>query len=258
MLENFHIAAIIKQGAQTQLLQIPLHQRLQDSLVESWEEQYEAFMNERQEIDFNVGYKPDEHECFCLQNYDPPDWLAEEDSQTISDSGAIGRNQELLHAIKGVAAFAQNDQGEEVVLFQNFGPSRVIRPGRFLFQEGGTYRSPRRSGLTLDRKLSAVYLSSDRKLLFESFRIVNSFLPLADSYKEASEQEILVVLNHNLLASEDPNAIAIGASLWFRQRFAMLKDSGVLDNYSAQDIQSRSQGYDVSIRVSEWENSLSV
>ena len=136
------------------------------------------------------------------------------------------------------------------MLFQNFGPSRVIRPGRFLFLEGGTYRSPRRSGLTLDRKLSAVYLSSDRKLLFESFRTVNSFLPLADSYKEASEQEILVVLNHNLLASEDPNVIAIGANQWFRKRFAMLKDSGVLDNYSAQDIQSRSQGYDVSIRVS--------
>ena len=97
MLENFHIAAIIKQGVQTQLLRIPLHQTLQDSLVESWEEQYEAFMNERQEIDFNVGYKPDEHECFCLQNYDPPDWLAEEDSQTISNSGAIGRNQELLN-----------------------------------------------------------------------------------------------------------------------------------------------------------------
>ena len=249
MLENFHLAAIIKQGAQTQLLQIPLHQRLQDSLVESWEEQYEAFMNERQEIDFNVGYKPDEHECFCLQNYDPPDWLAEEDSQTISDSGAIGRNQELFHTIKGIAAFAQNDQGEEVVLFQNFGPSRVIRPGRFLFQEGGTYRSPRRSGLTLDRKLSAVYLSGDRKLLFESLRTVNSFLPLADSYKEASEQEILVVLNHNLLASEDPNAIAIGANQWFRKRFAMLKDSGVLDKYSAQEIKSRSKGYNVSITI---------
>ena len=37
----------------------------------NWEEQYEAFMN----ADFNVGYKPDEHECFCMQDYDLPDWL---------------------------------------------------------------------------------------------------------------------------------------------------------------------------------------
>ena len=38
-------------------------------------------------------------------------------------------------------------------------------------------------------------------------------------------------------------------SLWFRQRFAMLKDSGVLDKYSAQEIKSRSKGYNVSITI---------
>ena len=250
MLENFHLATIIKQGAQTQLLRIPLHRTLQDSLVESWEEQYGAFMNDRQEIAFSAGYNPEDHECFCLQNYDPPDWLAEEDSQTISDSDAVGRDQGLFHAIKGVVAFAQHDQDEEIVLFQNFSRSRVIRPGLYLFQEAGTYRSSERPGLTLDRRLSAVYLPSDRKLLFKSFRTVNSFLPLADFYEEASEQTIREILDHELLAPEDPGALAIGADQWSRKRFAMLKDSGVLDNYSAQEIQSRSNGYDVSIHIS--------
>lgn len=35
MLENFQLTAIIKQGAETRLLRIPLHQALQDTLAES-------------------------------------------------------------------------------------------------------------------------------------------------------------------------------------------------------------------------------
>ena len=136
-----------------------------------------------------------------------------------------------------------------MVLFQNFSRSRVIRPGRFLFLKNNTYESTERPGLTLDEKLSAVYQPTQSKLQFRNFRTVNSFLPLAEFYKEASEQEILIVLKHNLLASEDPNAMATGANQWFRKRFAMLKDSGVLDNYSAQEIKSRSNGYDVAIAI---------
>jgi hypothetical protein len=33
MLENFQLAAIVKQGSQTRLLRIPMHQALQDELA---------------------------------------------------------------------------------------------------------------------------------------------------------------------------------------------------------------------------------
>ena len=124
-----------------------------------------------------------------------------------------------------------------------------IQPGRALFLKNNTYESIEHPGLTLDKKLSAIYKPAESKLLFRNFRTVNTFLPLSDFYKEASEQEILVVLDHKLLAPEDSNAIATGANQWFRKRFALLKDSGVLDNYSAQEIQSRSNGYDVSVHI---------
>ena len=62
-----------------------------------------------------------------------------------------------VDSIKGILGFAQDDHGEELVLFQNFSRSRVIRPGRFLFLKNNTYESTERPGLTLDEKLSAVY-----------------------------------------------------------------------------------------------------
>ena len=40
MLENLQLTAIVQQGAQTRLLRIPLHQDLQKTLAENWENQF--------------------------------------------------------------------------------------------------------------------------------------------------------------------------------------------------------------------------
>lgn len=251
MLENFQLAAISRQGGETRLLRIPLHQGLQNTLAANWQDQHEAFVEDVEEIDFNAGYQPEEHERFHLQNYELPEWLAEEDSQSVPALDAIANDDGLLDATKGIVAFARNDDGEELMLFQNFSRSHVIRPGRFLFLRNDTYETTQRPGLTLDGKLSAVYMPADKKLLFHNFRTVNTFLPLADFYEEASEQQIKEVLGHKLLAPEDADTLATDANQWFRKRFAMLRDSGVLDAYSAKEIQARSKGYDVAIHVSK-------
>ena len=67
MLENFQLAVITKQGTETNLLSIPLYQDLQDDLTENWQDQYRRFVFGIQEIDFNAGYNPEEHECFLFK-----------------------------------------------------------------------------------------------------------------------------------------------------------------------------------------------
>lgn len=250
MLENLQLAAIVRQGAQTRVLRVPLHQALQDTLAQTWQDQYDAFVDGVQEIDFNAGYKPEAHERFCLEGYELPEWLGDEDSESAADLEAITNDDTLLDATKGIVAFVRVD-GAEVMLFQNFSRSHVIRPGRFLFLQDNTYDTTRRPGLTLDRKLSAVYWPPEQKLLFHNFRTVNTFLPLADFYEEASEQEIREVLGHERLAPEDMDAMARDSNQWFRKRFAMLRDSGVLDQYTTRQILQRSNGYDVDIRTSD-------
>lgn len=249
MFENFQLALIAKSGAQMRLLRVPLHQDLQASLAESWAQQYAAFVAGIQEVDFNAGYTPEEHECFRLLDYALPNWLRDESSQTIQHLAPISAHEELMVSAKGIAAFARNEQGEEMVLFQNFSRSHVIQPGRFLFLERDTYVSAPNAGLSLDGKLSALYLPLQQKLLFLNFRTTNSFLPLAEFFVEASEQEIREILNHPLLAPENPEALAVGANQWFRKRFAMLQDSGILNQYTAQDIAQHSAGYGVDIHL---------
>ena len=70
-------------------------------------------------------------------------------------------------------------------------------------------------------------------------------------YEEASEDTIREILSHKILVPEDVEALAIDANQWFRKRFAMLRDSGVLDQYSPQQIKKRSKNYDVEIQISK-------
>lgn len=250
MLEYFQLVAIVRQAQQTRLLRIPLHQALQDELARSWAAQYEAFADGVDEIDFNAGYTPESHERFRLNDYRLPDWLNGESSQTAGDLDAINNDDALFDSTKGLVAFARDD-GAEVILFQNFSHSHVIRPGRFLFLQNNTYETTERPGLTLDNKLSAAYLGVDQKLLFHNFRTVNTFLPLEDFYEEASTEQIREVLNHQALTAEDVDALAVDSNQWFRKRFAMLRDSGMLDRYTVKQIQQRSRSYDVDVRIRE-------
>lgn len=249
MLNNFQLAVIAKKNGQTQLYQIPLHQALQETLAESWQLQYESFVDDIQEIDFDAGYNPEDHERFKLVAYELPAWLQAENSQTVATLDSISQHEDIIDSIKGIAAFARNEQGEELILFQNFSRSHVIRPGQFLFLQNDTYETANRPGLTLDGKLSAVYLKLEQKLLFHNFRTTNTFLPLADFYEDASENEIREVLNHDLLAAEDAEALSVDANQWFRKRFAMLKDSKILDNYTAKQIKAHSKGYEIEIQI---------
>lgn len=249
MLENFQLAAIVRKGGKTHLLKIPLHQDLQGVLAESWEAQYEAFTENVEEVDFNPAYTTEESERFYLEDYEPPDWLADQTSQTVHALDSIRDHEDLIESVRGIVGFARNDQGEELVLFQNFSRTHVIQPGRFLFLKNDTYESAQRTGLRLDGKLSAVYQPDQNRLLFHNFRTTNTFLPLSDFYEEASEEEIMEVLSHDLLAPEDAEAMAESANQWFSKRFAMLKESGILDQYTAKQIKAHSKGYEVDIQI---------
>jgi hypothetical protein len=251
MLHNFQLAAIVKQGAAVQLKRIPMHQALQQTLAATWGTQLDAFLDQAQEIAFDAGYQPEEHERFALYDFEPPEWLADETSTSIGDLDPINQEEEFIASIKGITGFARDDNGDELVLFQNFSRSHVIRPGTFLLLRNGTYESTERPGLTLDTKLAAVHFPAEHKLLFLNFRTVNTFLPLGDFYEEASEQQIREVLAHDKLMPVNIDAIATGSNQWFRKRFAMLRDSGVLDQYPAEQIQARSSGYDIEIHVRE-------
>lgn len=249
MLENFHLVTIAKTGSVMRLYQIPLHQDLQDTLAENWQLQLDAFMVDIQEIDFDAGYVPEYHECFRLNDFELPLWFHGQSSETVGNLDSISRHENMMGAITGLAAFARNDRREELILFQNFSRGHVIKHGHSLLLSGNTYGTVTHPGLMLGNDISAVFTAADRKLLFQNFRTTNTFLPLGSFYREASAQDIREVLSHDRLDAEDVEALATGANQWFRKRFAMLRDSEILDNFDAVQIKAHSDGFEVDVRI---------
>lgn len=249
MLKDFQLAALVKTSDQWRLLRIPLHQNLQNLLAANWQQQYEAFTIDTKEIAFDAGYTLEDNERFRVKGYTLPESLQAEAGVQMRNLDSIKGHENLIESIKAVIAFARDEYGDELMLAQSFSHSHVIQPGRFLFLQNDTYETPKHTGLTLGTRLTVAYNVKTRKLLFENFRNTNIFLPLTDFIAEASDHDIREVLSHSLLKPQDIEATTATANQWFRKRFAMLKASKILDEYTAAQLVKRSKGYEVELKV---------
>ena len=249
MLHDFQLAVVVNRRREFNLMRIPLHQILQRELSQDWSIYYQNFTNEVEEIPFNSGYNPESNQRFFLVDYILPEWLSEQDSGTVRNLDSIGNFEEHFDSIAGIVGFARDDSEEDLVLFQNFTRSRVIRPERAILKRDDVYEKARNPGLMLETKINAAYRVSERRLIFDNFRNVNSYLQLDDLFKEASKEEIMEILEHENLDPEDSEKVAINADQWTRKRFSMLADSNVLDEYTPIDIQRVAQDISFEIRV---------
>jgi hypothetical protein len=246
MLSHLQLIALTGSGQAQSMKQIALTADLQDIMQQEWGSQFEAFCQDVREIEFDAGYKPDSDERFVIQDFTLPAWF-ELDREGLNTLDAFEATTNELGSLSALIAYGRNGN-QEVILIQRFTKSHVIQPGRFLFIEWGTFRSAPNPCINLGSRPDAVFFPAEQKLVFANFRNANAILPLTDFYEEASESEIRQILTHNRLAPENIDGLAVGASQWFRTRFAMLRDSRVLDEYSPQQIRDDAVGYvDVAI-----------
>lgn len=234
----FHLFAIVKIATKRHLERVPILRGLQESLARDWKCQLRDFVHEITEIRFNVGYTPGDSERFVLHDFDLPDWLV-----PVTESDAIEIHEieeEGLDRISGMVAVSQDRNERRCLLFQNFTRSRVISP-RALWWSQNAYTQTGRAGFSLSDSLSAVYYLDDRKLIFSKFPTVNSFLPLMDHYWVASDEQIREVLSNPLFAVDDIDTIAYRPTQWIARRFAILRESGVLNKVPIADVVQKAQ-----------------
>lgn len=253
-LQNFHLIGVFSTPSGVVLRRFPLRRPLQDSLSQQWEDQLDEFRNGAREIRFDPGYTPEADEVFEITNFEAPGWLAARTSLNAAELDSVVGLEEQLGNLRSVVAFARTSHREEIVLFQHFVPSHLIKPGKFFFQANGTYITNDRPGLALDHKITALYFPNGRRLLFRNFRATNTFLPLSDYFSEASGKEVRQILKHQIFVAESVTSVeelAENPPQWFRKRFAMLRASNILDKYSAEEIRAKSSGYDIEVKVAQ-------
>ena len=246
----FKLAAIIVQEGQIKLYRIPLRQELQQNLANNWNEQEYDFRKNMKEEDFTLGYSLEGKELFRLYSEELSNWIETQAKSNMTKLDS-DNEKELIDYIEGIVAFTRDDKNDDIILFQNFTPSQIIRSNRLMFIRGDQYEELDKPAISLSTRLSAVYIPDDRKLLFRSFRNIKTFLPLSDFYDEASEEDILEVLNHRLFECQDKKTLVDNSTQWIRKRFAMLKETKILDRLSITQIGARSENFDINIKVKD-------
>lgn len=245
MSDHFHLLAILKNGTRHSVKRLPINRDLQEALSADWHDQHHRFCDGVREVPYDVRFTPQDGDVFSLSDFELPEWLHTATAHVMTLEQPA---DEDLERIAGVVSTINADR-EDIILFQNFTRSRVISPRRALLWMQKAYSPAERPGLTLDKKLSAVYYAAQRKLLFLNYRTVNSFLPLQNYYWEASEEQIREMLTHDLFAPEDIDAIAVRPTQSLARQFAKLHRSGLLGSYSAHQVLDRAKTYGVDVSM---------
>ena len=254
MFYNFHIAVISKRS-KTSLHLIETHGALNDTFIRNWWFQFQDFILDKDEKDFEVGYSPGPGEHFSICPYNLPPWLESKNSENARNIDPIDRKENITNSITGIVAFTRDNKDKELMLFQNFTKGHIIQPGGYIFfgpdafSDPNLYKAADSRLLRFDNKLSAVYLPEERKLLFDSFRNVNTFLPISDSYYIASKKDILNILDHELFECDEKNTIVNNATQFMRRRFAILKDSEILDFLCAEKVKEQADKHNINIQI---------
>ena len=247
MSKAFHLLAILKKNRiQREVFHLPIHATLQESLPVLWRRYHGQFLENIEEVPFNIGYKPEDNERFVIPNFKLPNWIVEAMRDDTSSAREIGEDD--LERITGLFS-AMEFNGEERILFQNFSRSHVIRPQHAMIILEKTYQDAEGPIVAMEPRISAVYVRDEEKLLFRSFRNVNSFLPLSDYYRDASEGQIRELLNHDIFVPEDVDGIARNATQWEAKQFAILADSGNINRVTVREACEKATDLNVGIRI---------
>lgn len=255
MLKNFSLGAIISidsKGGKDIIVLDPEDELCKD-IQSDWSKQYHEFTKGRIKKIYNSnsrGVKLN-HQYFVMESYELPEFMSIIRNSNNEENIINTENIDRIRRDHGVErknilcffAVAKDDETEaEIILFQNFTAGKIIEPWRCLserllhplreFTRQNLYTENTRNDmyLVLDSKLTAIYNSKTKELLFNNYSHTNKTLPIPDyRSKEISDKEIEGLLSHPIFICKYIDFIAKSSNAEIRLCFANLRDDNILD-----------------------------
>ena len=227
------------------IVRFPLTADLQTEVETVFAEQLQAFEADIVEtIPFDGRYKPDQGELLVIEDFVDVDGL--------QDAVANPLNYEpfdpALHTFDAVKALftGATADGATRVLVQCFERRRLIaNRGLAMFFSGDTFRKMSDAGLTLDTRLLAVLEGTALK--FQSFHFLRRVFDVSEHYKEATSEEVSAFATHAKLSVENVDTFAGSAGQLVRKKIGLILQSGVLDNFTTEQLVASAQSFNVAI-----------
>lgn len=241
------ISTLLINETETAICKLPIDNNAFSKMIDVWDYQYVAFINNAEiQIGFDPGYSPKGRECF-VEEYKMPKLLVRLRKYPALKSFDISKDSSFL---KAFVVFMETNSGSEVLLFQLFQQSQIIRTGKILWFDSGEFKSPDDRSLSFRNSLDAVYEFDNEKLWFKSFHNVNKFLDLEGFFKEATDDDIRDLFNHKRLNSDNIEEVLENLDNSLKKKLSILKHNPkVIDNLPASEIQNRAKPHNIEIDI---------
>lgn len=231
------------------IIRFPLSQDLQEEIQGVFAGQLDAFLSEiEEEIPFDGRYVPEQDQLLIINEFVDVDGMLD----AVANPLAIEQFNPQTHSLEHVKALFTGvpENGNYKVLIQQFENRRLIATkGLAIFFSGNTFQKMNDAGLTLDSKLLAVLEGTTIK--FQSFHFLRRIFDLSDYFNEATSDEVTAFATHDKLFVNDVNAFVENASPLVRKKIALIRQSGVLDNFTSEQIVAAAQSFNLAFDTTE-------
>lgn len=252
MFENSSVMVLRANTKYDEVLRIELDNDTQNAIGSELEGALSELVEEKTIITFDGSYKPHEDEILVINNFQLSDAIKDAIRNPLGVPAYEKQNGEFPE-IKAIFMGERIENGESEVfnvVFQRFRKEQYISTRWCnLFFDNNTFTRDRRFGISIADVVDCYY--SNKELQFSSFYYARQIFDLSESYRSATDSEVVAFTGCDKLTIEDADNFKSMANTWIRRKIAMINDSQVLENYSAAEIKKRARTVGVDITVKD-------
>lgn len=234
------------------ILRFNLNQQFQAEVLQSFEDQYHKFISGIDEYhQFDGRYTPQEGELLCIDDFQDLEGMAAAAASPLKISIFEIKNHSLarIKALFVVRKIKQND----FILIQLFEKRRVLSAEASALKmvfSGNAFQKFENEGIALDNKLLAIFDIATKRISFQSFHFLSRALDVSKYFVQATDEDVKSFTQHATLEVKDSARFLAGATKLQRKKIALILQSGILEKFTAQELEQVAQTVSMTITLS--------
>ncbi len=265
MFEQSSPLAIVQQSkTDISVYRIVIDRAVQKSISDSFSSAVEDMHDGKSAQEFTASYKLENDEYFKIGNFIMPDVILDAirsplgampySRMRVNDNGVLVKFDEPTEEdgtyldypeIKAVFVGERiEEKNSEIfhIAFQKIRREQHLTQNRHnLFFDKDSFHEDKRFGIGITDFVDC-YFNGD-ELEFNSFYFARQIFDLSEYYRSATDEEVNNFTTNNKLSFDNASNFTSWANTYIRRKIAAINDSGILEQYTAFEIQQLAKTY---------------
>lgn len=213
------------------------------------------FSDGKDSVNFTIDYKVGSDEYFLIKDFsegaDILDAIERPTAITEWDS-----NDMSMHNVKAIfTGKAKDGDGTETEAYiQYFDKRQIIDTGKtfvqFFTQQKNQFSSLKKPGFSIGERIDAV-LTGAGEFSFNSFYIVRRFFDMSEYYREATQADLDIFVEHPKLKIECKDTFRDLADSQIKRKILLINGSDILNSYSVDDLVNCAKSINIQLEIDE-------